>query len=62
MKQNNKDLGRTKLALKTDILFVQCNLGLPFCFEKEDLQIGFTRRELVQFLDGLVELDNAIIK
>ena len=29
---------------------------LPFCFEKEDLQMGFTKRELIEFLDGLVEL------
>ncbi len=32
------------------------NLVLPFYFEKEDLQMGFTRRELIEFLDGLVEL------
>ena len=32
------------------------NLVLPFCFEKEDLQMGFTRRELIEFMDGLVEL------
>ena len=32
------------------------NLVLPFCFEKEDLQMGFTKRELIEFLDGLVEL------
>ena len=32
------------------------DLVLPFYFEKEDLQMGFTRRELIEFLDGLVEL------
>ena len=32
------------------------NLVLPFYFEKEDLQMGFTRRELIEFMDGLVEL------
>lgn len=32
------------------------NLVLPFCFEKEDLQRGFTKRELIECLDGLVEL------
>lgn len=32
------------------------NLVLPFYFEKEDLQMGFTKRELIEFMDGLVEL------
>lgn len=32
------------------------NLVLPFCFEKEDLQMGFTKRELIEFLNELVEL------
>ena len=32
------------------------DLVLPFYFEKEDLQMGFTRRELIELLDGLVEL------
>ena len=32
------------------------DLVLPFYFEKEDLQMGFTRRELIEFMDGLVEL------
>ena len=32
------------------------NLVLPFYFEKEDLRMGFTRRELIEFMDGLVEL------
>ena len=32
------------------------NLVLPFYFEKEDVQMGFTRRELIEFMDGLVEL------
>ena len=32
------------------------NLVLLFYFEKEDLQMGFTRRELIEFMDGLVEL------
>ena len=32
VKQNSKDLGRTKLALKTDIQFGIANLLLPFYF------------------------------
>ena len=32
------------------------NLVLSFCFEKGDLQMGFKRRELIKFLDGLVVL------
>ena len=34
------------------------NLVLPFYFEKEDLQMGFTKTELIQFLAGLLELDS----
>jgi len=42
--------------LKRIIRLSIANLVLPFYFEKEDLQMGFTRRELIEFMDGLVEL------
>ncbi len=45
------------MALKTDNPFDIANLLLPFLLQKkEGKKVAMTKRELIQFLDGLVEL------
>lgn len=42
--------------MKRMIRFCIADMVLPFLFGEGGLQMGFTRKELVQFLDGLMEL------